>query len=261
MKIKFTFLICFLYAFIGVSFAQEIRQKYIGFETGMTLIGNEITKMDNIRGDVSGYSGGYSINNLTSLSYRSFIGVKPEIFSLNDKIGFMAGLRLSRITNSVGKNNYWSNSTNYFYWLYSQSGTNTEYLKVREINQKSDYIGIPIEVRYFPSKRPRLFRVFFKLGAEINYCLQTQTDVVFFDNEMNPYQNGLIAKVGKPKVFNASVYGAGGVRIGRESGLSASIEICLPYFPITHESTGLVNPISGGGFQINFQIPLKSIIQ
>ena len=83
MKIKFTFLICFLYAFIGVSFAQEIRQKYIGFETGMTLIGNEITKMDNIRGDVSGYSGGYSSNNLTSLSYRSFIGVKPEIFSFH----------------------------------------------------------------------------------------------------------------------------------------------------------------------------------
>ena len=261
MKMKFIFLICFLHIFIGFSIAQEIRQKFIGIETGMTLIGNEITKMDNIRGDIPAYSGGYSTNVLTSLTYRSFIGVKPEIFSLNDKIGFMAGLRFSRINNSVGKNSYWSNSTNYFYWLYSQSGINTEYLKVKEINQKSDYIGIPIEVRYFPSKRPRLFRVYFKLGAEINYCLQTQTAVVFYDNAMNLYQKDLIATIGKPKAFNASVYGAGGFRIGRESGLSASIEVCLPYFLLTRESTGLVNPISGGGFQINFQIPLKSITQ
>jgi hypothetical protein len=258
MKIKLFFVLLCLYT--GIASAQETRQKFLGIEAGMTFIESEMSNMDYVRGDIPSYSAGYSTNSLTSLMYKQFIGIKPEIFSLNNKLGILGGIRFSRINNSIGKEAYWTNSTNYFYWLYRQDGVNTEYLKVKEINQTSDYIGIPIEIRYFPF-RPHLFSIFFKLGAEINYLLQTQTDIVFNDDAMESYQKDLTAEVGQPKSFSSSVYGAGGVRLGRESKPSISIEICVPYLFLTSESSGLVNPIFGSGFQLNVQIPIKSKVQ
>lgn len=258
MKIKFlTFFLCL---YTGIASAQETRQTFIGAEAGMAFIESEMPNMDYIRGDISSYSGGYSTNSLTSLTYKSYVGIKPELFSLNNKLGFLGGIRYSRINNSVGKNSYRANSTNYFYCLFRQDGVNTEYLKVKEINQISDYLGIPIEIRYFPFN-PHLFRIYFKVGAEINFLLQTQTDIVFNDNAMEIYQKELSAKVGQPETVSFSVYGAGGVRLGRESKPSVSLEVCFPYLFLTPESSGLVNPVFGGGFQVNFQIPIKSKVQ
>jgi len=221
-----------------------------------------MSDMDFIRGDVPSYPTGsyYSTNNLTSLMYNSFIGIKSECFSLNNKFGFSGGIRYTRTNSSVGKNDYWSNSVDYFYLLYSQEGVNTEYLKVKEIIQKSDYVGIPLEIRYFPF-RPRLFRLYFKLGAEIGFRLQSHTDVVFQDDAMEPYQNDVSAMVGKPGSISSSVSGSAGMSLGRASKPVVSFEICLPAIFITSKSSGLVSPISGGGFQLNFQIPLKSKIQ
>jgi len=258
MKIKFIFiLLCLSMGFVS---AQEQRQKYIGLETGITFIGNEMKDMDFIRGDIPSYTMGYSTNSLTSLTYRRFIGIKPEIFSLNNKFGIQAGFRFSQIFNSVGKSKYWTNSSDYFYWLYRQEGVNTEYLKVKEVNQTSDYLGIPIEIRYFPIKLD-LFQVFIKVGAEINFLLLSKTDIVFHDDAMELYQDDMVKKVGQPNVFSSSIYGAGGIRIGKESKPSISIEACLPYLFLTSESSGLVNPIAGGGFQINLQIPIKTKAQ
>jgi hypothetical protein len=261
MKIKsvflFYFFLCFFSKFTWAQAQEETRLMYVGIETGMTFIESDITNMNSIRGDVPSYSNGYSTNSLTTLTYKSFIGIKSEIFSLNDRFGLSAGLRYSGIISSLGKGDYMANSTNYFYWLYSQDGVNTEYLRVKEINQKSKYIGIPVELRFFPARRPHLFRIYAKLGVEINCLLQTKTDVVFYDNAMDPYKNDIIAKIEKPSTFYSSIYGGGGIRIGRDLKPSVSLEICMPYLFLTPESTGLVNPIFGGGFQLNVQIPIK----
>jgi hypothetical protein len=213
--------------------------------------------MERIRAEISSYSAGVSNNNLTSLMNEQFIGIKSEYFSLNDKIGFSGGLRYTRTNSSIGKNNYWLNGNDYFYLLYREEGVTTEYLKIKEISQNTDYIGIPVEVRYFPF-RPHLFRFYFKAGANLNYRLNTKTDVVFKDAAMEPYQNEVTALLQEPASFSSSIYGSAGVRIGRASKPALSFEICLPSLSLTSESTGLVNPIFGGGFQLNYQLPLKS---
>ena len=263
MKMKFTFLIFFLFS-VSALWAQEVRQKYIGIETGFTSIESEMSNMDFVRGDIPSYPSEYSTNstsNLTSLSAKNFIGVKFEIFYLNDRFGLFGGLRYSRMYSSIGKNSYWGSNTNFFYWLYREEGVNTEYLKVKEIDQKSDYIGIPVELRFFPGRRPHLFRMFFKLGAEINYCIQTQHDIVFYDEAMNPYKKDLIAQLAQPKNFYSALYGGAGIRIGRDLKPSVSIEVCTPYLFLTSKSAGMVNPIFGGGLQLNIQIPIKSKVK
>jgi len=260
MKIKLNSLIVFLCFYAGFSTAQEARQMFLGIEAGMTMISCEMSDMDYVRAEMPSYPMDYSSNSITSLMYNSFVGIKTEIFLSNDKFGFAGGVRYTRTNASIGKNKYWANSTNFFYLLHRQDGINTEYLKVKEIRQASDCIGIPLEIRFFPYK-PRLFRLYFKLGAEINFRLQTKTDVVFYDNSMEPFQKDVTEIVGQPESFSSSIYGAVGLRIGRNSKPSGSIEICVPAVFLTSETSAMVNPIVGGGFQINVQIPYKSKVQ
>jgi hypothetical protein len=259
MNIKTGFLILFIFSFSSAASSQEtpkVKQQFVGIEAGAFFISADITNMDYIRGDMPSYPFDNSSHNLTSLMDKVYFGIKTECFSLNDKWGVQAGLRYSQTSSSVGKNSYWGNSTNYFYVLYRQDGINTEYLKVKELKQKSGYIGIPVEVRYFPSQ-PHLFRLYFKVGAEVGYLIHSKTDVVFYNDAMATYQDDIRALVDKPDGFSASGFGAVGFRIGRESNQLVNIEVCFPAFFTSSASPGLLSPTTGGGFQFNFQIPIK----
>lgn len=256
MKIKFNFLIILLCFYAGASTSQETGKKFFGIEAGMTLISCEMPDMTYIRGDMLSYPSDFALSSITSLMYNSFAGIKSEFFSANDKFGFAGGVRYTLTVGSIGKRNYWANNTNYFYLLFRQDGINTEYLKVKDIIQSSDCIGIPLEVRFFPYK-PRWFRLYFKLGAEINFRLQTNTDVVFYDNLMEGYQKEVAEIVGQPESFSSSIYGAVGIRIGRKLRPALNLEIAVPVVFLTSESSAMVNPVAGGGFQLNVQLPYK----
>src|SRR3990170_7850729 len=104
MKIKIVILVFFLSYYMGFSLAQETRIKYIGIEGGMTFIESEISDMDYLRGSMPSYYMGYSTNSITSSSYKSFIGIKSEIFSLSDRFGLLGGIRFSSMNSSIGKN-------------------------------------------------------------------------------------------------------------------------------------------------------------
>jgi hypothetical protein len=257
MRIKILFLFSFI-IYSNNSWSQEKRLKYIGVESGITFISSVMANKDNVRGDIPNYYDLYSSSSLTNLCSKSFVGVKSEIYALNDRFGLSLGLRYSYVYCSIGKKSYWQSNTNYFYWLNSTDGLDTEYLKVKEIEQNTNYLGVPVEIRFFTGRRPHLFRFYLKLGAEINCLVQTSKNVVFADYAMNPYKGEVTSKIAKPKSFYGSVYGGAGLRIGKDLKPSFSIEASLPYLVLSQKSFGLVNPDAGGGFQLNFQIPIKS---
>jgi hypothetical protein len=246
---------------MGFSSAQETRLKYIGIDVGTTFIESEISEMDYIRSSTPSYMMMYSANSITSSSYKNSLGVKFEILSLNDRFGLLGGIRFSHINSSIGKTDYWTNNTDYFYWLYRQDGINTEYLRINEINQNSDYIGVPIEVRYFTAKRPRKFQLYFKLGIEVNCLLKSKTGILFYSSAMKPYEKDLIGMLDEPERISVAAYGGGGFKIGKDQKPSISVEATIPYMFLTSESSGLLKPLYGGGFQLNFQIPIKSKAQ
>jgi hypothetical protein len=261
MKTRIVLLVFFLSHLVGLALAQETRLKYIGIETGMTYIRGEISDKQYIRGEMPAYYMGYSTNSITSWSYKSFVGIKYEIFSLNDRFGLLGGLRFSHMNSSIGKSDYLTSNTDYFYWLYSQDGTNTEYLKIKEINQNANYIGIPLEIRFFTEKRPRVFQLYIKLGIEVSYLLRSETNIVFENAAMRIYERELISMLEKPEKFSAAIYGGGGFKIGGDQKPSVSIEACMPYIVLNPGSSGILKPIIGGGFQLNFQVPIKSKAQ
>jgi hypothetical protein len=242
-------------------FSQNTRLRYIGVESGMNFIESEMTDIDAIRGNIPNYSMGFSTGSLTSLSYIWFAGVKSEIFSLNDRFGLQGGIRYSQISNSIGKDEYWGSSTNYFYWLFRQDGTETEFLKIKEISQKSGYLGVPVELRYFVSKRPHVFQLYGKLGAVLDFRVNSHTNVLFKDPAMEIYEKNISDQVKQPGAVSFAMYVGSGFKIGTDQKPSVSLEACFPYFILTSHTSGMLQPLFGGGFQLTFQVPIKSSVK
>lgn len=256
--VLFVFLLCCV---LEPSLAQKTYLKFLGVETGKIWYENEMLKMDYIRGDVPFYyTGRKSTSYANSSIFLVYAGIKPEFIFFKNKLGITAGLNYTRMKSSIMKGENGSNSNDYFfYFLYRQNGVNTEYLKIKEINQKSDYLGIPIEIRYFLFK-PRPFRFYIKLGAEFSYCLQTKTNVDFLDKAMEIYKQGVIEKYDQPKAFNTLLNGAVGFRFryGKDSKPEISVEIRILSVFLTSRPSSLADPKNGLGFQFEIQIPLKS---
>lgn len=236
--------------------AQSPLQKYVGAEAGICFISAKMPEMEFIRGDIPAYPGGYSSTYLKSFMNKSYAGIKAEFLSVNNRFGFSSGLRYIQMNSSVGRNTYWAGNTNYFYLMYLQEGVNTEYLKVKELDQRTSYLGIPLEARFFPYNA-RLFRVYFKLGADVGFKLQSRTDVVFYNQSMDYLEDEVADLIGRPESVSASLTVSAGVRIGRASKPAINLEAGLPTIFLTSGTSGLVNPLYGGGFQVSFQLPVK----
>lgn len=247
---------------IGKIHAQdkETKQKLIGIEGGIDPIYSELTNENYIRGDASmRYYGGYneSAKTLSILFHKSYVGVKSELFLISNKLSISGGLRYSRMVGSVGKDTYWSFTSDYFYLLYRQENTNTEFLKIKEITQISHYIGIPLEIRLM-SRKYYAGQLYFKAGVELNCKLATKTEVSFSNDDMKSFESGVSDIVGKPHPFNSIFYGGIGIMYGKLTGFNVSFEATVPSIFLTKEISGLVNPISGGGIKLIIQFPNKS---
>ncbi len=257
MHIKTLFLSILILLQFGPSHGQESRLQYVGFESGMNFIEGEISDMDFVRGNIPAYSTGYTTDYLTNLSYRIYTGAKYEITALNDRFSFATGLRYSWLFNSIGRNEYWTPNPGYFYVLYRVEGTQTEFMRVKEIRQSSNYLGMPFEIRYFMGRRPHLLQLYFKAGMEMNLLVHTHTSVTFQDEEMQKYEQGVSEKVEQPGFFYSSFYLAGGIRVGYDHKPHVTMEGCFPYLVLNPSSGGMMHPMFGGGFELNLHIPLK----
>jgi hypothetical protein len=262
MKYKIVLCICLLFFSFKI-LAQEADMKsnhlkYLSFETGANAIIPQITEMDFIRSEApSYYNQGEPGTNLTGLEWSAFAGAKAGIYSINNKFNFWAGLRFTTMHASLGKSAYFSSNPDFFYLLYKQEGTNTEFLKVKEINQHSSYLGIPLEVNYFPFG-PHRFRLGFKIGAEFNFRLQTKTEVNFFNSDMSIYESDIAQMIGNPGSYTAAVFGGFKIQYGNPSKTTVSLEGNLPSYFLTHETKGIISPEAGFGLQLSVQIPLNN---
>jgi hypothetical protein len=254
MKLKLLILSVFLLLFFNPIHAQEASSKYFGIDAGMDFIGCKAPEKDYIRAESFSYMENDATDNLKGLLYKSYFGVKAEFQTKNGKFGILSGIRYNRLNGSIGKDQYWYNSPEFFYLTFYQDASTTEYLKVKEINQKSDYIGIPLELRIYPFNKKKV-RIFFKAAAEFNFLMKTNTDVVFINDEMEVYEDDVAKIVGDPQSFYSLFYLSAGLKIGNNSKPGFSLEACLPSFFLTPDALEMLDPTVGIGFQLNFQLP------
>ena len=191
----------------------------------------------------------------------AYIGIKPEIFVFNNRLGISAGLRYSEYMS------YLTSDRDYFLWFLREDEISAEYLKVKKIKQNNRYLGIPFELRIFPNKRELPFQHYFKIGTVLNYRFDTKNKVMFYNRQMNQHEDMVDSQVNNSNDFNAYMFGAIGFKIG---GFNVGGEKKFPYINIElHLPNVMLSPKTftfikitdaGGGGQISVQIPLGKTV-
>ena len=230
----------------------------INIEVGSGYYFSNFNNQDYIRRDLSEYTTDCYFDNHDLLStnmYKVSYAIKPEIYLVGQKLSLITGLRYTRYSVDTDNDDFWDVGES-FYVRVPGKGLNTDYYRVRNIDQDAHYLGIPLEVKFSPSG-PRAFRMHLKLGAEVGYLIYSYTDVRFKNSSMRRYIDSVRDVIGEPRKVNAAAYAAVGFRAGREHRPGFLFELTLPTFYLTKDQNLLAEPLWGFGIQLGMSIPLN----
>lgn len=134
-------------------------------------------------------------------------GIKYESFFFENQLGLAAGIRFSQYSSNLSPD--WDQK--YFAWRIRQDETTADYLTIENITQKNNYLGIPIELRYFVKKKrnrhnDRFCSFYFKLGTSVNYCVSSSNSVKFHDSAMAQYTETIEDQLKSPSSLNGWIY-------------------------------------------------------
>lgn len=256
MKKRIILLLIFI-PVINIIWGQEEKHKYLSLEIGIDGIGCAAPDKDYIRA-VNDQNYNYYSNQIKSLMTISYIGFKYEYRLMSNLFGLSSGIRYSRMVTSIGRNSYLSSDPDYFYVNYSQSEMTTEYAKVLEINQKGDYLGIPLELRLLYPKKNHFLKFYYKAGCSFNFKIHSVSDISFFNKSMEQYQSDVIKVLENASPNYTTFHVGAGVKIGKSEKPGISIETYMPICIKFPKGIYFVDPLAGSGIQLLFNVPLNS---
>jgi len=251
---KKLFILILIFYLIPV-YSQDKSNFLLGFEFGSDLVIGNLNPKWNIRQEVGNYENSYDTpQDVCTQMTMGFIGIKPEITFLNNRVGLSSGLRYTRMNSLVDRNSYMKGS--FFYLRSNGFSTITDYFKVKEIYEDNDYLGIPLEITGVPFENEYL-DVYLKVGAELNFRFNTNIKIRFFNQEMNPYQQELIHQTGiTSKSIFSSFYSGMGIRFGKKNKVKYNLEFVLPSYILSSTNSSLVVPEFYTGFKFIVQFPM-----
>jgi hypothetical protein len=235
---------------------QDEKRKFIYLETGIDGISCVAPDKFYLRSvsDQSSYDD-YT-DKIKALMTLEYLGIKIEYRIANNLFGVSSGLRYTRMIASIVKSSYNSNAPDFFYVNFNQDGMNTEYAKVRELKQNTSYLGIPLELRYYPKKERRI-RLYYKAGVSFNLQVGSKSDIAFVNAGMEPYRNDVLKVVEKASPYYTTFHLGLGLKVGKFEKPGICIEAYAPIGVIFPDNSYFVYPIAGGGIQIMARIPIK----
>ena len=248
-KILLTGLI-FVSSFVTAQQPERNNRFLINVDFGSCFFGGELKDKWSIRQDVESYeysADGRSVNHTTS----SFcFSVKPEYRFFNDRASVLTGIRYTRFGSDLEKDKY-------FHLRYKKEGTNTEFARVRSINEKYDYIGIPVEVQYIPIQF-RHVGFYVKIGTDVNFRIQSDIDMSFVNKSMEEHQQEIFDIMDvNTNSFYSTLYASLGIKLGKVDGINFHFDIFLPSFVLTSNNSALASPGNFSGVQFSLVIPFK----
>ncbi|MDR0546995.1 MAG: PorT family protein [Dysgonamonadaceae bacterium] len=260
-KTKWIATLGLLYALSSLQ-AQEILttpiRMRIGLTGGFTSFQGSTNKPQQVReynSDLNYYAWDSEFSKQQAELSR--LGVQIEYFILDNRFGLTAGLHFAQMTTDFAP------TSSYFYWQMPSNGLITNYIRVRDIVQTKQYIGIPMEIKWLMSKLNRTTMPYLKVGCTVDYCLNTKTSIGFHDAAMEKYTGEITNQLQKTSPFFVSIYPAFGLRFGKEEAASRwnpwlNLELRLGETVLSENMSSFTkNNISGFGGQISLQIPLK----
>lgn len=237
--------------------AQDHIKVKIGIEGGATTYFSDFRENSAVRGtnSVNFYDSSPNSDINTSLN-RNFLGFKAEIISNNEYMTLQTGLRYTHIKSTIDRNDFWDlDHSTKFYILYNQNGMLTEYAQAKEVKQDAEYLGIPIEVKLYIS-RPRFFRMYAKMGLDLNLNISNRTSIDFVNSYMQRYEQQVANALGNPATFFSSLNPCLGFKFGDKHSLNVNLEVAFPSYFITNNISSIVTGKAGIGAQIYFSYPI-----
>lgn len=236
---------------------KNANKLYFGIETGIRTFNSLSHEYDFIREEATYYYGyGYNYSKLTWLSYAPFVSLKAEYRFMADKLWLSAGINYSSFHSLMSKSGNSQNHTDYFYIMLSQSQNESYYYRINEIQETNHYVGIPIDFRYSPFL-PRFFRLYFKIGFDLNLKINTKQSVDFYESEMNKHEGEVLDLFDQPNNFYATSTLGIGIQLGKQDKPNFRIEADFPSLILNPKAFGLMEHNFGGGARISFVLPLN----
>ena len=245
---------------------NEYHNLKIAIEFGINIMDTKLAKPEQIRENrFSGYyyytDGYYNYGFMEDYNSLStiYIGVKPEFFVFNNRIGIASGLRFTMAPSKL------VSDRDNFLWKIDGDNFNTHYVRINDICQKNYLIGVPFEIRFFPNKRELPVQHYFKLGASFNYIIYSEYQVNFTSKAMKKYDDLIQKQLPENSVFSVFCFGAVGFKIGKfKEGRMipwGNVEFQFPYVVLTKKSFAFAGKqtivdFPSVGFQCSFQIPI-----
>ncbi|MEA4937820.1 MAG: hypothetical protein VB102_14470 [Paludibacter sp.] len=252
---KLSFLFCFLAAISFFSLqAQNPKKNFaISFSYGTKGLISELNENWPIRQDV-GYYYNYENNARVNIMARlNYFGISPEFFFLDKKLSVSPGLRFTNLYSDFVKPDY--DNSGYFYLRVKNEGYNTYYARVRAIKENTNYLGVPLEVKYIPFQFD-FISFYVKLTGELAYNINSTTDIVFREPEMEQYQRLVLTDLNvETNPLYASIYASIGSTVKFSENLFGSLDIFFPSFYMTEKNSGLVNMTNISGVQVSLTVP------
>lgn len=252
---KLRFLFYFLAAISLLNLqAQNPKKNFaISFNYGTKGLVSELNENWPIRQDVGyyyNYGNNASVNIMARLNY---FGISPEFFFLDKKLSVSPGLRFTNLYSDVVKPKY--DNSEYFYLRVKSEGYNTDYARVRAIKENTNYLGVPLEIKYIPFDFD-FISFYVKLSGELAYKINSTTDIVFKEQEMEQYQQSVLAdlNVNVSSIYS-SIYASIGSTVKFSDHLFGSLDIFFPSFYMTEKNSGLVNITNISGVQLSLTVP------
>ena len=254
---------CLVLLFVSQIQAQEEKSVTIspfrlGIETGANVFFGDASRPEMIRESgyyyhPDDYYDGYIYDNQDTEFF--YFGFKPEYtLSKYQRFAISSGIRFSYAQTTL------TSDREYFLWKISETGANTNYVRINRITQKNYHIGIPFEVRFFMRKKDSFVRQYFVWGTVLNILLSSSNDVSFKNAEMKKYASNVNENIKKPDFFHWNVYAGVGMKVGKTKYPFGYLEFLLPVTMLGKDHANSLmrtNGAFGFGMQMNLLIPLS----
>jgi hypothetical protein len=126
---------------------------------------------------------------------------------------------------------------------------------MKYIDEKSDYIGIPAEVRVFTINQPK-FKIYGKICLDYNLRIRSQKEIEYAKPDMKVYDEGVKTKVGNSNRSYSSLFMGFGFCFGNGKTPRLNVEFLFPGGIISQNFSSVVVPELAYGLQMTIQIPL-----
>lgn len=231
-------------------------QKFIYLEGGMIYPEGEIKEGVSIRQNISyyyvnQYSDGYVSSETSGLVF----GVRYGYYFPRFKSGISAGVRFTGLDTEIS--GYTSDISDFFYLRYSMQDSDTKFARVKSMSESNYFLSVPLEAYIVPITYRNL-SVYAKAGFEYSIVnLKSGSDIMFRDAEMDPYREEILGSIsGAVNSRFSTLYGAVGMKLGREDMPNLLFEVFLPSLILTKDNFALIDVDYFEGFRLAMQIPL-----